>query len=106
MYVRLFSVKVSSVWISWNAREQINDVVLKTFCSHKSFYRVFLGSIKKFSLFKANVLTCRNLSIDIHFKSGDCFLYDGNTGLKWVKILIPVGIYLLKVNNRNARARC
>ena len=40
--VRPFMVKASSVWISWTAREQINDVVLKTFISYaKSFHRYF-----------------------------------------------------------------
>ena len=32
--LRPFTVKVSSVWISWNAREQINDVMLKPFFSY------------------------------------------------------------------------
>ena len=37
---RTFTVKASSVWISWTTREQINDVVLKTFISYaKSFHR-------------------------------------------------------------------
>ena len=31
--VRPFTVKSSSVWISWTASEQINEVVLKTFVS-------------------------------------------------------------------------
>ena len=40
--VRPFSVKVSSVWISWIAKEQINDVVLKTSLSYaKSLHRYF-----------------------------------------------------------------
>ena len=32
--LRPFTLKVSSVWISWNAREQINDVMLKPFFSY------------------------------------------------------------------------
>ena len=40
--VRPFTVKASSVWISWTARERINDVVLKTFIScAKSLHRYF-----------------------------------------------------------------
>ena len=40
--VRPFTVKASSVWISWTAREEINDVVLKTFLCHaKSLHRYF-----------------------------------------------------------------
>ena len=40
--VRLFTMKASSVWISWNAREQINDVMLKTFFSYaKSLHCYF-----------------------------------------------------------------
>ena len=36
------TVKTSSVWNSWNVREQVNDVVLKTFLSSaKSFHRYF-----------------------------------------------------------------
>ena len=42
MYLHPFTVKASSVWISWNTREQINDAVLKTFLSYvKSFHRYF-----------------------------------------------------------------
>ena len=37
--VRPFTVKASSVWISWTAREQINDVVLKTFVFSAKFLR-------------------------------------------------------------------
>ena len=56
--LRPFTVKASSVWNSWNAREQINDVVLKTFLfsakfPHRSLrikYQVFLT--KHFILFK------------------------------------------------------
>ena len=37
-----FTVKASSVWISWTTREQINDVVLKTFISYvMSLYLYF-----------------------------------------------------------------
>ena len=40
--LRLLTVKASSVWISWNAKEQINDAVLKTFFSSaKSLDRYF-----------------------------------------------------------------
>ena len=40
--LRLLTVKASSVWISWNAKEQINDIVLKTFFSSaKSLDRYF-----------------------------------------------------------------
>ena len=40
--LRPFSVKTSSVWVSWNAREQVNDIVLKTFLSSaKSLHRCF-----------------------------------------------------------------
>ena len=35
--LRSFTVKVLSFWISWNAREQINDVVLNTFLSYAKF---------------------------------------------------------------------
>ena len=40
--LRQFTMKASSVWISWNTREQINDVELKTFLSYaKSLHRYF-----------------------------------------------------------------
>ena len=40
--LRPFTVKALSVWNSWNAREQINDVVLKTFLfSAKSLHLYF-----------------------------------------------------------------
>ena len=40
--LRPFTVKASSAWISWNARKQINDVMLKTFLSYsKSLHRYF-----------------------------------------------------------------
>ena len=32
-----FTVKVSSAWISWNAREQINDIMLKTFLLYAKY---------------------------------------------------------------------
>ena len=36
------TVNASSVWISWDTREQINDFVLKTFdCSASSIHRYF-----------------------------------------------------------------
>ena len=39
---RLLTVKASSVWISWNPREQINDVMLKTFLFYvKSLHYYF-----------------------------------------------------------------
>ena len=42
VYLRPFTVKVSSVWISWNAREQINDVLLKMLLSSpKPLHRYF-----------------------------------------------------------------
>ena len=31
--LRPFTVKASSIWISWTTREQINDVMLKAFIS-------------------------------------------------------------------------
>ena len=40
--LRPFTLKASSVWISWNATEQINDVVLNTFLfSAKSLHRYY-----------------------------------------------------------------
>ena len=40
--VSAFTVKVSSVWISWDTREQINDVILKKLISSaKSLHRYF-----------------------------------------------------------------
>ena len=42
LFVHPFTLKASYVWFSWNAREQINDVVLKTFLSStKSLRRYF-----------------------------------------------------------------
>ena len=39
---RPFTVKASSVWISWTVREQINDVVLKTYISYvRSLHHYF-----------------------------------------------------------------
>ena len=41
--LRPFTVKASLVWISWDTREQINDVMLKKLISYvKSFHRYFL----------------------------------------------------------------
>ena len=38
----LSKAKASSVWISWDTREQINDVILKTLISYaKSLHRYF-----------------------------------------------------------------
>ena len=37
------TVKASSVWISWDAREQINDVVLKTLDSSGGSLYCYLG---------------------------------------------------------------
>ena len=45
--VRPFIVKASSAWISWNAREQTNDVTLKTFFPMRYFrmnQQTFLAS--------------------------------------------------------------
>ena len=40
--VRPFTVKASSLWISWSTKEQINDVVLKTYISYaKPLQRYF-----------------------------------------------------------------
>ena len=40
--LRPFTVKASSVLRSWNAREQINDIMLKTFLAYaKSLHRYF-----------------------------------------------------------------
>ena len=40
--LRPFTVKASSVWISWDTREQINDVTLKTLISYaKYLHRYF-----------------------------------------------------------------
>ena len=40
--LRPFTVKVSSVWISWGTREQTNDVILKTLISYaKPFHPNF-----------------------------------------------------------------
>ena len=55
--VRPFTVKTSSVWINWNAREQINDAVLKTFLSSaKSLHRYFIMKHQTFltSYFRDN----------------------------------------------------
>ena len=47
--IRPFTVKASSVWISWSAREQINDAVLKTLLSSaKSLHRYFRMKHQKF----------------------------------------------------------
>ena len=52
MCVRLFTVKASSVWISWSTKEQINDVVLKTYVedvpSAKSLHRYFRMKLRAF----------------------------------------------------------
>ena len=39
----LSTVKASSVWISWDTREQINDVVLKTLDSSSGSLHRFFG---------------------------------------------------------------
>ena len=40
--LRPFTVKASSLWISWNTREQINNVMLKTLIPYaKSIHRYF-----------------------------------------------------------------
>ena len=40
--LRPFTMKALSVWISWDTREQINDVMLKTLISYaKSLHRYF-----------------------------------------------------------------
>ena len=36
-----FTVKASSIWISWTARKQINDVVLKNFISYAKSLRPY-----------------------------------------------------------------
>ena len=42
MCLRPFTVKTSTVWSSWNVREQVKDVALNTFLSSaKSLYRYF-----------------------------------------------------------------
>ena len=49
---RTFTVKTSSIWSSWNVREQINDVVLKTFLSSaKSLHRYFSTEPSQIILF-------------------------------------------------------
>ena len=49
---RAFTVKTSSLWNSWNVREQINDVVLKTFLSFaKSLHHYFSTVHSHFILF-------------------------------------------------------
>ena len=61
VYIRLFIVKASSVWISWNAREQINDVMLKTFFSYaKSLHRYFRMKHQTFLLATLSCLQTRN----------------------------------------------
>ena len=40
--LRPFTMKDSSFWISWNARKQLNDVVLKTFVSYATPFIVTL----------------------------------------------------------------
>ena len=41
----------------------------------------------------------RNQLIDLHSKSTDWFLYEGNTGIRWVKLFSPTikAVFLLKV---------
>ena len=39
----LSTVKASSVWISWDTREQINDVVLKTLDSSAGSLHLYFG---------------------------------------------------------------
>ena len=34
--------------------------------------------------------SCRNHSIDLHIKSIDWFLYQGNTGISWVKLAVAL----------------
>ena len=41
VYTRPFTVKASSVWISWSTRDQINDVVLKTYISNAKFLHCY-----------------------------------------------------------------
>ena len=42
VYIQPFNVKASSHWISWGAREQVNDVLIKTLLSSaKSLHRYF-----------------------------------------------------------------
>ena len=43
-----FTVKASSVWISWSTREQINNVVLKTLLSLSPFIAILEWSTKPF----------------------------------------------------------
>ena len=74
------------------------------------------------------LLSYRNQSIDLQSKSIDWFLYEGKTGISWVKSQcfslitefnyfskntiregegqIPAGIYMFKVNNRNTTKWC
>ena len=48
--LRPFIVKVSSVQISWNLKEQLNGVMLKTFLSYaKSLHRYFGMNHQKIS---------------------------------------------------------
>ena len=42
LYIRPFTVKTSSVWISWNTSKQINDVMLKMFLSSAKFLHRYL----------------------------------------------------------------
>ena len=35
----------------------------------------------------------RNQSIDLHSKSIDWFLYEGNTGTKWINVFMYVSVY-------------
>ena len=49
--LRLSIVKASSVWIKWDTREQINDVLLKTLNSYvDSLYRYFIMQNLTFQL--------------------------------------------------------
>ena len=55
---RPFAVKASSVWNSWNIREQIKDVVLKTFLSSaKSLHRYFRMKHRAFLTSHFNLFT-------------------------------------------------
>ena len=59
--LRPFTVKTSSVCHSWNAREQINDIMLKTLLfSSKSFIAILEWSTKPFQLATLSCLHTRS----------------------------------------------
>ena len=61
----------------------------------------FLSSDRKFNPLIASVPSCRNQSIDLHNKSIDWSLYEGNTGTQWVNHLSPYITCSFKFKSQN-----